>query len=542
MCGLSDELTNSYSWANVFNTLNPGTWLDQEGSAEVGWTESDVMTFKGRAIPNALFSIRITNKIIEFVPTSEKLTDAEKDILMGQAYFLRAWYYFQVIKRWGGMPLFDKSYTPNDDLDMERLTYQESHEWVIEGLNQAIELLPEQWPEDEKGRATKTAAMAVRSMAELYAASPLMQNDLNTISDNGYNIERCKTAARYANEVIKKVQNDGIYRLMDKEEYEHIFYSAPQFVSDEAIWYRNNTNGNRETDMRIFWITQRFAGGTGNWAWASANPTANIVETYEVINPVDGKAYPQSDARSGYDPQKPFENRDPRFYNNIIVPGQPYGLNKSGAQQYFEHWIPGAAGTSKGKDIYNDWYRNSLTGLRCNKFSWPSANQWQKGYKDYYYSSVYIRVAQLYLDYAEAMNEAYGPTSDPEGYGMTAVDAINMVRNRVGMVDVLNEFSASKEVFRDRIRNERAVELYVENHRWWDIRRWMIAEEVLQKPIQGYKVELMAAGANPSEHEFRYTVQDVPTATRVFESKHYWYPIPKSHQEQYFNFKQNPGW
>src|SRR5690606_37089949 len=128
------------------------------------------------------------------------------------------WYYFEVIRRWGGMPIFDKAYTPNDNLDLERVSYQESSDWLISDLDKAINLLPDVWPLEETGRATKIAAMAVKGVAALYAASPLMQNDINSTVTKDYNIEKAKLAAKYANDVLKYV-NQGVggtnYRLMD---------------------------------------------------------------------------------------------------------------------------------------------------------------------------------------------------------------------------------------------------------------------------------------------------------------------------------------
>lgn len=154
---------------------------------------------------------------------------------------------------------------------------------------------------------------------------------------------------------------------------------------------------------------------------------------------------------------------------------------------------------------------------------------------------VYIRVSQLYLDYAEAMNEAYGSMSDPQAYGMTAVDAINLIRNRVGMPDVHSEFTGSKEVFRDRIRNERSVELMFEHpHRWNDMRRWMIAKDIFSEALKGIRAYPVGSGKAPDE--FTYEVIPLITEQRTFETRHYWYPVAQDHVDNLFNFSQNPGW
>jgi len=181
----------------------------------------------------------------------------------------------------------------------------------------------------------------------------------------------------------------------------------------------------------------------------------------------------------------------------------------------------------------------------CIKWWWPTANKWTGGWGDYFYNGVFIRTTQLYLDYAEAMNEAYGPNADPQGYGMTALEAINKVRNRVGMVDVNPIYTGSAEEFRKRIRNERAVELMWENKRWHDLRRWMTAHEVLGKAnaIKGLRVEDLTPGVQDvGEKDFNYRVVDLPSEFRVFKMKHYWYPLPKDHMERLRNVEQNPGW
>src|SRR5690606_33209642 len=121
------------------------------------------------------------------------------------AYFFRAWYYFQIIQRWGGMPLLDKAFKPDDELDLPRLTYSESSEWLIADLDRAIELLPDVWSQNEYGRASKGAAYAVKSMAALYAASPLMQNDLSSVRYLDYSPEWSKKAARYAHETLSYI-------------------------------------------------------------------------------------------------------------------------------------------------------------------------------------------------------------------------------------------------------------------------------------------------------------------------------------------------
>lgn len=542
---LSDEMGAVFRYAAIVNQMNTGNWLSFNGG-EVGWSSGTAGNSNASIINNAFYCMRITNKVIAAADDIKGMTQQQKDGILGQAHFMRAWYYFQLIQRVGGMPKFDKAFNPDDDMDLPRLSYHESTDWLISDLDMAIQLLPDAWPESEWGRATKASAMALKSMAALYDASPLMQNGIGTTTKYDYDIERAKLAARYAHDVLEYLPTSGAgYRLMDGSEYAEIFRYAPQLVSDEALWFQNNAGpqGARARGLRCLYLPQRFAGGTGNDAAAYSNPTQNIVDKFEVIN--NGQAYPIDHPGSGYDPQNPFANRDPRLKNNIIVPGEPWGVNSNGAQVYQEFY-PGGTDYKNAEKNGNTRGRE-VSGYMAKKFIWPEANNFQQQWSKYNINTVYIRVSQVYLDFAEAMNEAYGPTADPEGYGMTAVDAINVIRNRVGMPNVLAEFTTTKEAFRERIRNERAIELMFENHRWHDIRRWMIADVLFDDPtpIRGLVATPPAGHGkvdDKSTLQFTYTTRTLSSEQRVFEMKHYWYPIDQNHVQMLFEMPQNQGW
>ena len=536
---ISDEAVGTYSWSTIMTVMNGGSWLDQESSAEVGYTSSNVATYKGRVIANAFYCIRIANKLLENVPDMD-ITDDQKDLLMGQAYFMRSWWYFEIIRRWGGMFIIDQTYDSDDVLDLERLSYSESTEWLIEGLDQAIELLPDEWSDAEKGRADKVAAMAVKSMAALYAASPLMQNGIYTITDQEYSTEWAEKAAQYAAEVLdyidatipeRQVTGENMDAEEQMENYQSIFYHYPEYYGAEDLWYKNSTGMSRSTDIIIHWQNIRFSGRTGNYGWAVTCPSQNVVDMFEFA---DGTEF---DWNNEEHVNNMYENRDPRFYNNILYPNCAHGVDGSGDTLYLETY-------TGGQDLNSTWTRSVPTGYLCKKWWWATANSDNSSaYKSYYYNGVFIRTTQIWLDLAEAMNEAYGPNADPDGLGYTAVEALNKVRNRVGMPDVSDEYTGSADDLRDRIRNERGVELMFENHRWFDIRRWMIADEVFSEtyPIKGITADIKSGTSN-SDYTFSYSKKDVTTATRVFDTRNYWYPVDYDATTQYENFKQNYGW
>jgi hypothetical protein len=537
---LSDETASVVSHGSI-TELNTGNWLNQPWMGEVGWTERGV-TRRSSVIGRAFSGLRISNKVIENAEMIPNITEEQLNGLLGQAYFFRAWWYFQIILRWGGMSIFDKVFAPNDNMDLERKTYSESSEWLISDLDKAIAFLPHNWADEEYGRATKGSAMALRSMVALYASSPLMKNDLYSLQNNGYDIAWAEKAALYAHEAIEYVQNGTGghgYRLMNKDEYKNIFYHDT-WASDESLWFRIDGNTRVYRDFTTMYFPRRIGNmsGKGNSAMNFSNPTQNIVELYETA---DG--YPVDHASSGYDPQDPFLNRDPRFYNNVVIPGEQWGLNKRNKPIYMETYVNGID-YNQAKNFPSTSDR-MISGYGCKKFVWPEANGYTRQWRKNTLNTIYIRVAQLYLDYAEAMNEAYGPNADPKGYGMTAVDAINVIRNRVGMPNVVGEFTGSKEMFRERIRNERSVELMFENHRWPDLRRWMIAEEVFKEPISGLRAHPPAGHkrvANKSTLDFTYEIIPLTTEVRVFSSRQYWYPVAQDHVENLYNFQQNPGW
>lgn len=560
LCQMSDEGSNPRNIYQMSTVFNKGNWLGSLTCPEVGWHPDNAGNIAGRVIPNAFFALRIVNNVITKSPLMSSLTVEQKNILLGQAHFFRAWFYFEIIRRVGGMPLLDKAFTPDYDFDEVRLTYQQSSDWAITQLDEAILLLPDEWPAAETGRVNKAAAYALKSMMELYAASPLMRNPFGSVEDNGYDIEYCKKAALYAKQTLEYIETTvPKHVMMSGADYKNIFYHSPNFVSDESLFYINSTGANRNTepDLPIFWQNVAFSNRTGVHGQACVYPTQNMVDMYETIN-----GYPVKLVGSNWvttDPAfiqaKPFENRDPRLGMTILLPGEQFGsINNN--PNYVCSW-------EGGRDVgpAQPPASTNLTGYMVKKWQWPSCVDTRlvngdSGYGDNYYNCIMIRTTQVWLDYAEAMNEAYGPT-DKNGYTYSAVDAINKVRERVGMNPVRSEYTSSKEIFRDRIRNERAVELMFENHRWFDLRRWLIAEKVFNpagdpNPIKGAIVTATKVGKYVAKNKytdivlpgnvFSYQLKSVTTEIRVFQKKHYWYPIGKDEAYRFTKLQQNPGW
>lgn len=548
---MSDEAANPYIHTQVTNFINKGLWISNDDAVEVGWSRGSIGTNQANVIPNAFYALRICNRILAKVPSSSVLNESQKTELIAQAHFFRAWFYFEVIRRLGGMPLFDNVFNSDDSMDRERLSYKESTAWIITELDKAIELLPAERAGSDVGRPTKVTAYALKSMAALYASSPLMNNPVGKIENNGYDIEQAKIAAQYAKECLDYIDNSvPKHKMMaGGDKYKEIFYHAPNFVSDESLWYINSAGlvrtGNR-SDILIYWTPIRMAGITGNYAEPNVSVSQNIIDKFETKDGYAATLTPSGWVSNdpAFNPNKPYENRDPRFDAFILYPGDQYGVYANGNPNYICTWEGGAdiaPQVTVGQTV--------RTSYLTKKWLWPEAvklNKTAAEFSKYYYNCVMIRTTQIWLDYAEAMNEAYGPTTVPSGYTYSAVDAINKVRERVGMVNVRSENTSSSTKFREVVRNERAVELLLENHRWFDIRRWMIAEQLFstQYPIKGVRaVPSNATKDTPAaDNVFTYQLKDVTEEIRVFERKHYWYPIPQNEADRFVKLKQNPGW
>lgn len=546
---ISDEFASIYNFAES-KVVNSGKWLTKDGvDFEIGNSDKN----GGTSIWKAYKGIRIVNRVIRDIDLVQGLSEQQKNELLGQSHFLRAWFYFQLIKRYGGMPIFDKLYAGDGDEDLPRQTYHESHDWMMTDIEKAITMLPDQWDDNNTGRPNKIAAMAFRSMAQLYDASPLMQNDLSSVEEMDYDKTRARQAAIYANTVLKYIKDNPQfgYRMMDKAEYTNIFYwVSPPFMQPEYLWYnrKQETPGeyNYTRYMRAFWLPGEYASGTGNDAVAYNAPTQNMVDLYEKKG-ADGLYYPITHEKAGYDDQHPYDKRDPRFYNNILYPGNKWGEDKSGKKQYITTYVGGNMTSTVINN--NQTNKRQQTGYLCKKFLWEGADQWKQLYGLNRVINVYIRVAQVYLDFAEASFEATGSaTQKVEGCDLSALEAINVVRNRVGIGNIPSVIADDAQAFREAIRRERGVELMFEDHRWWDIRRWMIAHDLFteQYPIKGIeatpKDKNHAKVTDKSTLEFTYRVIDVIPEERVFDMKNYWYPFSMADAASLNNLQQNPGW
>lgn len=445
----------------------------------------------------------------------------QKDIIKGQSYFFRAWFHEQIIEGFGGMPYADTIYEGTNVPHLPRLTYQETAERIDQDLDKAIDLLPINWDntilgQDSEGtntgRISKGAAMALKGRFLLYAGSPLMNGFSG--KDFNYNVDLCKRSAAASWEVIK-MADEGIYSLVPWEEYSSLFHNnndGTNVWTTETLWLKPS-----KVIGSLMWSTARlhwhptYLGAEGGMTTASQN----FVDRFEMA---DGTRYK---VEYDQDDTKRWENRDPRFRANIAVDREKVGDNVNSVW----HGYVGDEPTARpGNQAASTYLINKFIPYGLNAFD----NEW----RNYQFRPSLIRLAEVYLNYAEAVTAAYGPMGKAPGANLTAVDAVNIVRTRAGMPPV-TEAATGYDSFMDLIRNERSVELAFETNSYWvDIRRWYIGHLPENKPL--YTLDF--------DKDWTYFNRNLHTL-RVFDNpKHYWLPIYREQVQLYPEFEQNPGW
>lgn len=419
---------------------------------------------------------------------------ADLKALRAEARILNAYMYFELLKRFGGVPLIDKLYSLESHPDMERSTYDQVVTHIVGEIDDVLdndELEDDWYAYDQKqyGRFTQGAALALKSRILLYRASP--QN--NPSGDT----ERWKEAAQAAHDLIELSK----YTL--EGNYGNLFSGTTSHQSKEVILaYMTGANNTPETDN---YPISTNGGKTGTC------PSANLVDSYENA---DGTPFDWNSLTPGDDP---YAGRDPRLQYSIVVNDSQWN------GRTMQCYDGGADGSGVMQATTTGYYlKKFLTdGLDLEK-NQTSVHSW-----------ILFRYAEILLNYAEAMNEAYGPDTDPFGDGKTARWAVNEVRGRVGMPPV----TASDETeMRNRIKHERRIELAFEDHRFWDVRRWgkADAESALGVPVKGVSITKTETG-------FTYATKIV--GTRTFQEKMMLYPIPQSEiLRSAGKIEQNPGW
>ncbi|MEX0685105.1 MAG: RagB/SusD family nutrient uptake outer membrane protein [Balneolales bacterium] len=468
--------------------------------------------------------IRNVNIGLENIDLMPEADNNLKEQWRAELKFLRAFAHFELLKRFGGIPILTESLALGDDMDIPRDTFEETVNFIVEELDEAIPYLlpPQETADTNFGRISTGAAGALKARVLLYAASDLFNGsgyngDGNELVSYGTSsADRWEAAAEAAADVIKlgyyslyekseitDAHDDDQVKTMGEANYRELFYSLNG--NRELILSRTSPQGNMVEKKNA---PVGYTNGEG-----TTNPSQQMVDAYGMLN---GKSI--DDPTSGYDASDPYTNRDPRFEASILYNGKTW-LGRD--VETFEGGLDEVASNS------------TRTGYYLSKFMNPSVNiSGSEGSTNH--SFTLFRYAEVLLNYAEAVNEAFGPDADPYGTGLTAKQAIEEVRSRVLRPSDAQVAATDKNAMRDVIRAERRVELAFEDHRQIDARRWMIADEAFGENIKGIQIT-----QNGSDLEYNV----LPNATtRSFPTRMYLYPIPINEMSRNNAMDQNPLW
>ncbi|MFT7035353.1 MAG: hypothetical protein ACJA2S_003876 [Cyclobacteriaceae bacterium] len=427
--------------------------------------------------------IRSANDLIANVDGVENANEAQLNRIKGEAYFLRAFYYFDLARHYGGVPIIETAQSLDDDLLTARNTYDETVDFIVSDLDKIISgnLLPTNHDSGNVGRATIGAAMALKGRILLYA-------------------ERWAASAAAS----KGVMDANTYSLFS--DYESLFVEANE-NNDEVIFDKQFQDPDLGHWGHLFNHPVGYPGG-----WGGTNPTQELVDTYEMT---DGEL----PATSGlYDANDPYVNRDPRFAATVLYNGTNY------RGRAVETNLGGLDGIEKNGDATKTGYylRKFMDESFVEYSAVTGSNNW-----------IHIRYAEVLLNYAEAQNEVGGPDAN-------VYSAINEVRSRasVNMPDL--PAGLSQDEMRERIRRERRIELAFEEHRFFDVRRWGIGEQVFSGAIHGIRIgpngELTGASADDRPYGL------IEVESRTFLPAHTLAPIPQSEIDKNPKLNQNTGY
>lgn len=521
-----DAVTNDRNHA--FLRMATGTWTSSNNPVDM-WVDG-------------YGAIQYLNTFLERSNEIDWANDPEAATLFnlrmrGEAFGLRGVFLYYILKNHGGyslngellgVPILTEFQDINADFNNARPTYQETVDQILSDLDSAIYYLPieynnsgslEDIPDKYKDLVSLSStynramgdlfrqqlngqiAKAFRSKVALMAASPAFKDGTTTTWEDA--AEYSADVLNYIGGVVGLAPNGDTYFTNTSE-----LDALGEGINPPEILWRTNLETARSSQEEANFPPSTFGSGR-------MNPTHNLVEAFPMAN-----GYPIGHPSSGYDPSTPYQNRDPRLSNYIVYNGSPFGV--SGSPIY----TGSASGTDDG---INRLETSTRTGYYMKKrlrmdVSFNNADGSWQGKNNY---TPRIRYTEIFLNYAEAANEAYGPTGTAPNASYSAVDVIRAIRERalgISTDPYLDECAADVNKMRELIRNERRLELCFEGFRFWDLRRW---EEDLTQPARGYDVS---------------TGQEFNVESRLFADYMNFGPIPFSELLKYDKLIQNRGW
>ncbi len=487
-------------------------------------------------------SIRTTNIFLSKIDDAPIDDQAWKDRLTGETYFWRAFYYHYLTAFYGGVPIITEPYTLVDEFTVARNSYEDCINLIVDDLDKAAELLSDSYGGNNNGRATKGAALALKARVLLYAASDLH----NSYSYPGYSNPELigytagdQTARwRAARDAAKAVIDMGMYSLDSPEPTSH------EEAIDNYINYFTSKSSNEDIFVRYYlqevdegWDKGNpglHSGPNGYHNWGNNAPLGNLVDDFEMA---DGTKFSWDNPEHKADPFGIFggEKRDPRFYANVLYDGahwrqrptdvaniDPVGIIQTGRWQLSADPNDMRHGLDTRMGPIEEW-NGGYTGYYIRKSIVKEIDA------QYFRQEVpwrYMRLGEVYLNYAEACIEL-GEDTEARKY-------INMIRKRAGMPEIHD----SGEALKERYRNERRIELMYEEHRFFDVRRWVIGPEAYSS---AWKVDVLYEwkdGATATQPRYEPQIFE----EREWDDKAYFFPIYRDEMNKNDLLVQNPGY
>lgn len=481
---------------------------------------------------------------VKWAYTSDVLDSMYCDNYKGNAYALRGLHLFYLLRAHAGMvdgqlmgvPIHLHSEDAKSNFNLPRNTFKECIDQIMSDFDNALKYLPMQYGDVaeggvpakytqmgatnaeynrafgtlQRGKIDGRIIAAFKAQVALMAASPAYASAQAATYED---------AARYAAASLKNIggvngmQKDGwkwftLNSFLDK-------FGATDDNPNEIVWRANiDENNTLESDN---YPPSLYGNGR-------VNPTQNLVDAFPMAN-----GLPITDPSSGYDPANPYENRDPRLKTYILVNGDKEGATSGVVNTAADSKTLDGLNKENGKSTRTGYYMRKL--LR-DDINLDPANKTEQNHLQ-----IRIRYTEIFLDYAEAANEAEGPKAHVGGADYSAYDVIKAIRQRAGLGQngydaYLEQCAQSKEKMRELIRNERRLELCFENHRFWDLRRW---KAQLNTPAKGISI---TTDANTGNLNFK----PVQVEERKYDDYMYYGPIPYSEMLKYDALKQNDGW
>lgn len=473
--------------------------------------------------------IRACNIFLDEI--KERTYDNENLIkrLTGEVHFLRAYHYHNLVFLYGGVPIIDFAYGLNDEFLVKRNSFEESINFIVQDTEKAAELLPLVQEGPNQGRATTGAALALKSRVLLYAASDLYNS--NASWTNGYEFPELvgyvggnrTTQWEAAKNAAKSVMDLGVYNLYKADpavgdsiarNYDEVFTSQQ---TEEDIFVRNFTESNQHWTLNIG--QQNLPAGYKGWA--NVSPINSMVDDYEMA---DGSKF---DWNNPVHKADPYKNREPRFYVDIffdgakwrqrpddVIASDPVGIIQTGNYEQADGtWLGGLDAldnpVTTWNGTYTSYYLRKFQDISVDAPKVRTTTPWR-----------FIRYSEILLSYAEACVEL-SEFDEARKY-------INIIRKRAGLPEVV----ATNDELREKLRHERKIELMFEDQRFTDIRRWMIAPEVM---VDAYGLDIRY---HFGQEKPEYNI--IPVQERDWKDRFYFFPIKLDEINRNDLLVQNP--